>query len=587
MKKKINYTKTIFDLAKTCKGKFIFSIIFAIISVIGGFIPYLCVYQILCLFLEGTPKFEEILYLCGISALAYLIKILCYGISTTLSHISAYNILEQLRLKIIDKMMKAPLGNVLNQTSGKLKNIIVDRVETIELPLAHMIPEGISNLLLPLGVFIYLITIDWRMALATLITLPIGLFIFSFSFKSFNKKYDEYMKASNNVNSVIVEYVGGIEVIKAFSQGKTSYEKFSNAVTAFKDYTLGWFNSSWKTMNFVCAILPSVLVATLPIGMLLYSNGNLTASEFAMCLILSLGIIPQLMWLTNGINNLKSIQYCLNDTYELLSLEELPNTNKLVDLKNYDVKLSNISFSYDGKEKVLKNVSLNIPQSNYCALVGPSGGGKSTVARLIARFWDVDEGEISIGGVDIRKIPLDQLSSIVSFVTQDNFLFNCSLLENIRLGNTKATDEQVYAVAKLAQCDEFINNLSNGYQTNAGEAGGRLSGGERQRIAIARAMLKNAPIIILDEATAFTDPENEDKIQEAISALTKGKTLLVIAHRLSTIKDADQIVVLQNGKVVKIGNQQELLENCPLYNSMWQTHIGAKKWAAGKEQAYV
>lgn len=587
MNKKKKWVKTILGVAKPCKGKFILSILFAIFSVIGGFIPYLCVFHILCLFLEGTPTVNAVLLWTGLSALAYFFKVLCYGISTTLSHVSAYSILEQLRLKIIDKMMKAPLGDVLNQTSGSLKNTIVDRVETIELPLAHMIPEGISNMLLPLGIFIYLLTIDWRMAIATLITMPIGLFIFSFSFKDFNNRYDEYMKASNHVNSVIIEYVGGIEVIKAFSQGKASYEKFSSAVIAFKDLTLDWFQSTWKNMNFVGALIPSVLLTTLPLGMWLYSNGSLTATEFAICLILALGIIPPLLWLSTGINNLKSIQYAVNDASELLELNELLNSDKRVDLKNYNINLSSVTFSYDGKGKVLNQISMNVPQGSYCALVGPSGGGKSTVARLIARFWDIEGGSISIGGVDIRQIPLDQLSSFVSFVTQDNILFNCSLLENIRLGNINATNEEVYAAAKLAQCDEFIRNLPNGYHTTAGEAGGRLSGGERQRIAIARAMLKNTPIVILDEATAFTDPENEDKIQASISALTKGKTLLVIAHRLSTIKDADKIVVLQNGHIVASGNQQELLKECSLYRNMWETHIGAKKWVAGKEQVNV
>lgn len=586
MEKK-NWLHIVLNAALPCKGKLVNSVLFAIISVFSGMVPYIGVYQILCFFLQGKPNISEILMWCGVCFLGYFMKILFFGISTLLSHVSAYTILEQIRLKIINKMMKAPLGEILSETSGKLKSTIVDRVETIELPLAHMIPEGISNLLLPISIFAYLLYIDWRMALATLATVPIAAIVFAFMMKNFNKKYAEYMEASNHVNSVIVEYVGGIEVIKAFSQGKSSYEKFVNAVTSFKDYTLAWFQSTWRSINFVSAVLPSVLLGTLPVGMWLYSDGSLTPAEFVMSLILSLGIITPLMWFAVIIDDIKSIEYAVNDASELLELPELQDSDKAVNLNDYHISMSKVSFSYDGKERVLDDVSLEIPAGSFCALVGPSGSGKSTVARLIARFWDVSSGEISIGGVNIKEIPLTQLSSIVSFVTQDNFLFDCSLLENIRLGNPKATDEEVYKVAKLSQCDEFIRNLPRGYNTTAGEAGGRLSGGERQRIAIARAMLKNAPIVILDEATAFTDPENEHKIQASISALTKGKTLLVIAHRLSTIKDADQIVVLQKGKVVKCGNQQELIDNCSIYRHMWEMHIGAKKWAAGKEKVYV
>ncbi|MCT4596052.1 MAG: ABC transporter ATP-binding protein/permease [Anaeromicrobium sp.] len=592
MKKK-NWLHTILDAATLCKGKITLSILFAIISVFGGFVPYIGVYHMLCIFLEGTPTIEKILMWSGVCLVGYVIKLLFYGISTTLAHISAYTILEQIRLKIMEKMMKAPLGVILNETSGKLKNIIVDRVETMELPLAHMIPEGISNFLLPVGVFVYLFFIDFRMALAALATVPMPAVIFMVMMRNFNKQYTDYMEASNHVNSVIVEYVGGIEIIKAFGQSTDSYKKFATAVNSFKDYTLAWFQSTWKSMNFIMALLPSALVGTIPVGIWLYLEGSLTVAEFAICLILSLGIITPLMWFTTAINDIKMIEYAVNDASKLLDLEELPNSDTPIVLQSYDVSLSNVSFSYGGKngqENALTHVSISIPQGSFSALVGPSGGGKSTVARLITRFWDVGSGMIKIGGVDIRKIPFSQLTAMISFVTQDNFLFNCSLLENIRLGNPKATDEQVYESARQAQCDEFIRKLEKGYKTTAGEAGGRLSGGERQRIAIARAMLKNAPIVILDEATAFTDPENEDKLQKSISALTKGKTLIVIAHRLSTVKDADQIIVMEKGRVIRKGKQQELIKSCALYRDMWETHIGTKKWAAGsggKENAYV
>lgn len=589
MKQK-NWLKTVFSFAAECRTKMILSVLCACLSVAGGIVPYVGVYQIITLFFNENQTVKGILLWSAVCLLGYTAKLVFYAISTTLSHISAYNILKNMRLKIAEKLMKAPLGTVLNQTIGKLKNVMVDRVETIELPLAHMIPEGFSELLLPIGVFVYIVMIDWRMALAALITVPIAAVAFAVMMRTYNQKYDDYMESSNHVNSVIVEYVEGIEVIKAFNQSAASYEKFEKAVKSFKEYTLDWFRSTWKLMNFGASVLPSTMLGTMPVGMYLYIKGTLSPSELAMCLILSLGIVGPLTKFTVFVNDLKAIQFAVRDADEYLNLSELESTEEPVKLRGFDMELKNVSFSYgaarasdseDSGSGVLHHIALKIPEGTFAALVGPSGGGKSTVARLTARFWDAGGGEISIGGANIKKLPLSQLADTVSFVTQDNFLFNCSLMENIRLGNPKASDEEVIAAASAACCDEFIRALDHGYNTTAGEAGGRLSGGEKQRIAIARAILKNAPIVILDEATAFTDPENEDKIQKSLSALTKGKTLLVIAHRLSTIKNADQIIVMDKGYLVQTGTHDGLLQTCGLYRDMWEAHIGAKKWAAG------
>lgn len=578
--KKESWLKTLFTFASPYKAKMTMSVICAVISVIGGFIPYLGVYQIIILFVNKTINTNTLLFWCSICIVSYIIHIVFYGISTVISHTCAYAILQSLRLKIINQLMGAPLGEVTSKTIGHLKNIFVDKVEGIERPLAHLIPELGSNLLLPIAVFIYLFTIDWRMGFASMVTIPFGVIPMLLSAKTFNTQYAAYMKANDYVNSVIVEYVQGIEVVKTFNQTTKSYEKFADAVKSFKDFTLGWFQSTWKTMNFIFSILPTTLLGTLPIGLILYKNRSLTLAELTMCLILSIGIIGPILKSTSFINELKGMEHSINRSKELLELKELPNEVNYVDLKQYDVEFKDVSFSYNQNDskRVLDELSFKIPQKSFTALVGPSGGGKSTVAKLISRFWDVSEGSITIGGIDIRKIPLSQLANIVSFVTQDNFLFNCSIKENIRLGNLKASDDEVLAAAKAACCDEFIMKLENGYDTLSGEAGKRLSGGEKQRIAIARAILKNAPIVILDEATAFTDPENEEKIQKSIMSLAKGKTLLVIAHRLSTIQNANQILVLKNGKIVGTGNQNELLEKCSLYNEMWKAHIGAKKW---------
>lgn len=583
--KKQGTMKTVFSFAGECKGKMTTSVIFAILSVAGGIVPYFSVYQIIIQFFEGVPTVNNVLLWAAVGTAGYITKLLFYGISTTLSHISAYKILENIRLTVTARLMRAPLGVTLGITAGNLKNIIVDRVETIELPLAHMIPEGISNLLLPVVVYAYLITIDWRMALAALICVPLGAVVYAIMMRNYNQQYADFMAANNHVNSVIVEYVEGIEVIKAFGRTGSSYEKFAAAVSDFKKFTLAWFNSTWKLMNLGGAILPSTLLGILPVGILLYIQGSLTPAELTMCMILSLGIVGPVTWFTTAVNDYKSIEYAIKYVSELLYLPELPDAPEPVVLSNYGVELQEVSFSYNEKHgDVLRNINLNIPEGSFTALVGPSGGGKSTVARLIARFWDVREGRILIGGVDIRKIPLSQLSGVVSFVTQDNFLFNCSLLENIRLGNPSASDEEVFAAAEAAQCGEFISRLDHGWNTTAGEAGGKLSGGERQRIAIARAILKNAPVVILDEATAFTDPENEDKLQRSIGMLTKGKTLLVIAHRLSTIQNADQIVLIKDGHIEDMGSQQELLDRGGLYRELWQAHTGAKAWSVGSTE---
>lgn len=585
---KENWIRTLLSFAGPCKGKMILSVFCAILSVGGGFVPFWAVYEILILFIDQTVTLSAIQFWCLVGVAGYLVRVVCFGVSTILAHISAYTILEGLRLKIADRLMRAPLGEVMGRRIGYLKNIIMDKVDDIEPPLAHMIPELTSNLLLPLAIFAWMLVIDWRLGLSVLIAPILSMIPMAFLMKNYNSQYAAYMEANNHVNSVIIEYVEGIEVVKAFNQSTSSYEKFVGAVESFKGFTLDWFRSTWKTMNLMLAIMPTTLVGVLPVGLLLNRAGQITPAELAMGIILSLSIVGPLMKVTTFINEAKSMEYAVDAANELLNLPVLPDSGKMVPLRRTDIVLQDVSFSYgmNGSEEndVLHRINLTMPEGSFTALVGPSGGGKSTIARLIARFWDVTGGSISIGGRNIKELSIRQLSELVSFVTQDNFLFNCSLKENIRLGNPNATDAEVFAAARAACCDEFIARLEKGYDTSAGDAGKRLSGGEKQRIAIARAILKNAPIVILDEATAFTDPQNEDKIQKSIMALSQGKTLLVIAHRLSTIQNADQIVVLQKGQIVDCGKQEELLARCPLYADLWQAHIGAKNWSVGEKK---
>lgn len=569
------------SFAAPCRGKMAASVVLAILSVAGGFAPYLGVYQIIRLFLERQADWEGILFWCGVCLAGYAVKVAGYALSTMLAHVSAYTILEGLRLQAADRLMGAPLGEVESRPIGAMKSTIVDRIEDIEPPLAHMIPELSSNILLPLVVVVAMFSIDWRMGLALLVTIPVALIPMAFGMRSYNKNYAAYMEANAHVNSVIVEYVEGIQVVKAFSQGERSYQKFAQAVSSFKAFTMDWYRCTWASMNLCLAILPTTLLGTLPMGIYLYQTGVLDPAQVTLCLMMALGIVTPLMSATAFINSMKSMQFAVKDTRELLDLPQLSQVERDMPLDGCSIQLKDVSFSYggsDGKE-VLHHLDLTIPQGKFTALVGPSGGGKSTIARLAARFWDVTGGSITLGGRDIRELPLKQLSREISFVTQDNFLFDCSLKENIRLGRPGASDEEVFAAARAAQCEEFIGRLEHGWDTAAGDAGKQLSGGERQRIAIARAILKDAPIVILDEATAFTDPENEDKIQRSIMALSKGKTLLVIAHRLSTIQNADQIVVLEKGQIVDRGTQSELLSRCPLYQALWVAHIGVQTWA--------
>ncbi|MBE5864131.1 MAG: ABC transporter ATP-binding protein, partial [Lachnospiraceae bacterium] len=558
------------------------SVVFSMISLLSGIIPYYCVYRILDQFIRGILEKDFILHWCLIALIAYLVKVVCFGISTGISHYVAFNVLEGLRLKVADTFLKAPLGEVYAHSIGEIKGVIVDKIEDIEPPLAHVVPEGAGHILLPIVCFVALALVDIRVALAALLALPLGLIFMMLTFKISGKNMTKYQEANAHMSSVIVEYVEGIEVIKAFGKSGVSYEKFAGAIRNYRDFVIDWLESTWVTMKLAFAFMPATLLGVVPVSILLVGKGSITVSEMALAVMLAMSMVISMAKIEIFSNGLRQMQYTVLEIQKLLNIKSLPEPKTEQKPEHYSIELKDVRFTYDeANGEVLHGINLTMKEGGFTALVGPSGGGKSTVAKLIARFWDVSSGSIKIGGVDIKNLNVTTLADIVSFVTQDNFLFSRSLMENIRLGNPKATDEEVIAVAKAACCDEFIRKLPDGYNTSAGEAGKRLSGGERQRIAIARMMLKNAPIVILDEATAFTDPENETKLQESIANLTKGKTLLVIAHRLSTIKKADQIVVLNNGQIEAQGTQEELMERSPLYQRMWQAHIGARNWAAG------
>ena len=589
MEKKQNWFCTLLGFTKGERIRFVLSILLSIISIVAGLVPYFCIYKIISFIVEGSLTSYLIIKWLLIALLFFLVKVVFFSLSTYLSHHMAFNVIKGLRRRIADKFLHAPLGVVQKYSIGEIKNIIVDKTENIEPPLAHIVPEGAGHIMLPILSIIALFFIDWRIALSSLVTLPIAIVCMGLTFWISGKNFTKYNESNAYMSSTIVEYIEGIEVIKAFGRSGVSYEKYASSIKDYKTFVLKWMSSTWVTMKLAFAVFPSTILGTLPVSLYLCSQNIISIPLVALSIMLSMSMVTSLAKIevfSESIRQMEETVYELNDYLSLPFLREPSDDNNL-NISSYDVEMDNVHFSYKDDIEVLHGLSLKLPQSSFTALVGPSGSGKSTVAKLLARFWDVDRGEIKIGGINIKNMTLSTLSSLVSFVTQDNFLFQTSILENIRMGNPNASDEDVMKAAKEAQCEEFINKLPNGYNTMAGEAGKRLSGGEKQRIAIARMMLKNAPIVILDEATAFTDPENEDKIQQSIQRLTKDKTLLVIAHRLSTIKNADNIVVLDNGSIVDMGKQNELLERCELYKNMWLSHIGAKEWAVtskgGKE----
>ena len=575
---KEHWSKTVLRHTNHCRGKMIISVFFAIIGVFGGLVPYYGIYNLVIILTGDAPAFADVIPWVLICLAGYVIKLVFHALSTALSHISAYTILNNIRLKICERLMGASLGVVINEKVGRIKNAVIDRVETIELPIAHMIPEGLSNILLAASVFGYLIIVDYRMALAAMIPVPIALAIGLITLSNYTAKYQNAMKINDNVNSVIVEYAEGIKEIKMFNQADTSYEKFEKAVSGFKNHMLDWGKSVMAPLSFMMALLPTTLLGLVPVGIILSQSGALTPAEFVLCVALGIGIAPPLLNVSTFVNDMKTIQYAVDDTSEFLNVEQLHNSETDAVIGGHGIEFNNVSFSYNEESQVLKNIDLMLPENNFCALVGPSGSGKSTIARMIARFWDVSSGDITIGGINLRDIPLKQLAKTISFVTQDNFLFDCTIMENIRMGNPKASDEDVIQAAKKARCNDFISALENGYNTTAGEAGNRLSGGEKQRISIARAILKNAPIVILDEATTYTDPENEWEIQKSISALAKDKTLVVIAHRLSTITHADKIILIDKGEIKAMNTHDRLLEESEMYHNMWRAHIDSKSW---------
>ena len=562
--------------AEERKVMFVLSVVLAALSTLCGIAPYYFVARIVKLLLESSTDKSQYIANCGMILALWLGHSLFHALSTSNSHLATFHTLAVIRKKALDKLAKMPLGDVISQPSGSLKSTIVERIDSIETTLAHILPEFTTGIGAPIIVLICVFVISWKLGLAALITLPLGLICYMLMMFGYEENYKRTVNATKALNAVTTEYIRGIEVIKVFGKAQSSYEKFAAAAKESAASFVDWMRKCNVYMTFAMCIMPATMISVLPIGGIMAMHGTISNADFITVIILTVGLIEPLIRVMSYSDDIAQMDTIVTEVRAIIDAPEMKRPEKLTKAPTGgDIVLSDVRFGYGDKE-VLHGVSMTIHAGEFVALVGPSGSGKSTIARLIASLWDVDGGSISLGGTDIRDIPLDDCNDRIAFVSQDNFLFDLSVRENIRLGRQSATDSEVEEAARRCGCHDFIMGLEKGYDTVVGTSGGHLSGGERQRIAIARAMLKNADIVILDEATAYTDPENEAVIQRSVAQLVEGKTLIVIAHRLSTVKNADCIYVVSDGSIAESGTHDELLKNGGLYSSMWAAHISAK-----------
>lgn len=522
---------------------------------------------------SGNAEIRSLMIYAALVAVCKILNGVLINASTWISHHAAYHTLSDIRKALIEKLVRLPMGYFEENGSGRLKAMLTDHIEGMERTLAHMLPELTANLLAPAAMMIWSFFIDWRLALCILIWIIIGFSATGGMMKNYPEKYAGQISAMKSMNQAVTEYVGGIEVIKNFGRADECYGKFKEAVYGHAEYNINWQKETQIYSSLGMAIAPFSVFPVLIAGVIFYNNGTLAPETLFMMILLSMGIFRPLMQAMSYFDQLAQMGTNAKEIKDILDHSELKRGDG--EISGADIELSGVTFSYSGeKESAADCISAKVPSGTMLALVGPSGSGKSTVAKLIAGYWDADSGNILIGGKSISEISQQSLNKNIAYVDQDTFLFDTSIMENIRMGDPSASDDEVIEAAKAAGCDDFIRALPQGYMTTAGAAGGRLSGGERQRIAIARAMMKNAPIMILDEATASSDPENEASIQTALSAAAKGRTLVVIAHRLSTVMNAEQIAYVKNGRIEAVGTHAELLEKCPDYAKQWALSEG-------------
>jgi ATP-binding cassette subfamily B protein len=541
------------------------AVILILFSVIAGIGAYIFCYGIIEALVSGNGlNVQNIGVLSIMIAICGVIKGIMFNKGLDYSHEAAYHILINIREQFAAKMVRMPLGDINEMGTGNFKRKIVEDVESIEIILAHVIPEGLPYLIAPFIVYPIILITDWRLGLLSLVSLPFGIIAMGVMFHEGMKKMPKAYEGTNKMNKTIIDYVSGIEVIKIFGRTTDSYEKYASSINNYKKYALDWWRASWLWMAMYTVLLPCTIMFMLPVGIHFYLTNTLDLGTFIFALLMSLSLGPPLLKLLRfpaAFPNLAQRLIAMEEIYENREIEEGDEEIKGDD---FTIVFDHVCFTYD-KEQVIKDVSCIIHPGQTTAIVGESGSGKSTLVKLLIHHWDVDSGSIKVGGLDIRKITVEKLMDHVSYVDQDTFLFNMTLKENIRLGKLEATNQEIIEAAKAAQCHDFIMEFPDGYDTKVGDAGSKLSGGEGQRITLARAILRDAPVIVLDEATAYADPENQDKIHSALGILTKGKTVVVIAHHLSTIKNAKQIIVLDEGEVAAIDTHDNLLADCKQY----------------------
>lgn len=561
------------EVLKKHIGQILSSVIIAVIGVFCSVVPYFALAKITQNIAISNTDLEfyirPILLILG----GLIGSVIFHEISTLISHNLAFRIIEDERKKLVRKINRLSMGEIEKRSSGEWTQFMVETLNKIEQPIAHVIPEVIANLIIPIALVVIIFIMDWRIGIANLITLPLGVLFSILMMGGYEEKSRNYQEAAKNMNTTAVEYIRGIQVIKAFNKSASSYGKFVDAVNSNRDSMLNWYLSVCFYMTAAMEVLPSTLLFVLPTSLYLYMNGSIEVGNLIMCALLSYACYKPLIKAMSHMDTMANVRVVIDEIKNVMELPELERGNGEEKIRSYDINFENVCFAYNDKKKVFDNLSFSAKENKLTAIVGYSGGGKSTIAKLIAGYWNINKGKISVGNVNLKDVSLEKNMELVTYVSQENYLFRKSIIDNMRMANQNASIEEIKDACKKASCHDFIMSLPNGYETIIGESGSNLSGGERQRLTIARALLKDSPIVLLDEATAYSDPDNEAEIQKSIDALVENKTVIMIAHRLSTIIGADKIIVLNNGEIEAEGTHKELLGKSETYAKMWKSHI--------------